>query len=71
MMSDHGRHVDDLCRWGWTYAEIGKKVGCNISALSRMRSTPTYEPHYWLGISITKLWIAEARAQREMRRSKG
>lgn len=70
MMSLHGRRIDDLCRWGWSYQQIGKRVGCNISALSRMRSNPAYEPHYGLGIALTKLWIEQARARLEMLRSK-
>lgn len=71
MMSTYGRRIDDLCRWGWSYQQIGKRVGCNISALSRMRSTPTYQPHYALGIALGKLWFEQARVQLEVRRSKG
>lgn len=71
VMSVHGRRIDDLCRWGWSYQAIGRSVGCNISALSRMRSNPAYHPHYLLGLSLTKLWIREARRRREMLRGKG
>lgn len=71
VMSVHGRRIDDLCRWGWSYQMIGKVVQCNISALSRMRSNPAYHPHYLLGLSLTKLWIREARRRREMLRGKG
>jgi hypothetical protein len=70
LMSVHGRRIDDLCRWGWTYLQIGKRVGCNVSALSRMRSNPAYEPHYWLGLALTRLWLDVARARIAMRRSK-
>jgi hypothetical protein len=63
LMSVHGRRIDDLCRWGWTYLQIGKRVGCNVSALSRMRSNPTYEPHYWMGLALTRLWLDVARAR--------
>lgn len=63
-MSVHGRRIDDLCRWGWTYRQIGQRVGCNVSALSRMRSNPTYEPHYWMGLALTRLWIGVARERK-------
>lgn len=71
VMSVHGRRIDDLCRWGWSYTMIGKVVRCNVSALSRMRSNPAYHPHYLLGLSLTKLWIREGRKRLEMRRNKG
>ncbi|RPH43238.1 MAG: hypothetical protein EHM87_14335 [Burkholderiales bacterium] len=68
-MSLHGRRIDDLCRWGWTYREIGRRVGCTQSALSRMRSNPAYEPHYWMGLALTRLWIDAARKRRDMLRA--
>jgi hypothetical protein len=69
LMRIHGRRIEDLCRWGFTYFDIGRVVGCKASALSRMRSNPAYEPHYLLGLSLTKLWLAEARKRQAARRA--
>ena len=71
IMSVHGRRIDDLCRWGWSYKMIGVRVGCNMSALSRMRSIPTYEPHYSLGTSLRRLWMDVAKQRVAMLRDKG